>query len=225
MCGSTSRLTSQQENYRTAANSWIEVASRFAAQTKTQQNNLLLLAIVQVLVTALVVAFVVEPVIRRLQRERSEGDRIAKEQSRLVAIIERAGSAVVISDPKGRIEWINQGFVRLTGYTSKRESPAARRMRFYAATEPIRQHVRRFAAPASTREAAAGVGRLLNYTRGGEPRTGRISTFSRYGRRAASSPPSWRFVPTSRSGAGAGNLAGRERRRGTRIAQADSSRR
>jgi PAS domain S-box-containing protein len=113
------RLAARQENYGAAANAWIdELANRFAAQTKTQQNKLLMLAIVQVLVTALVVAFVVEPVIRRLQRERSEGDRIAKEQSRLMAIIERAASAVVISDPKGRIEWINQGFVRLTGYTS-----------------------------------------------------------------------------------------------------------
>ncbi len=113
------RLTAQQENYSAAADTWIEeLASRFAAQTKSQQKKLLLLAIAQVLVTALIVAFVVEPVIRRLQRERSEGDRIAKEQSRLMAIIERAGSAVVISDPKGRIEWINQGFVRLTGYSS-----------------------------------------------------------------------------------------------------------
>jgi len=62
------------------------------------------------------VALILEPVIRRLQRERSEGDRTAERQNRLAAIVERAGSAVIISDPNGRIEWVNQGFVRLTGY-------------------------------------------------------------------------------------------------------------
>src|SRR5229473_1899764 len=66
--------------------------------------------------TALVVAVIVEPVIRRLQRERSDGDRAAERQNRLAAIVERTGSAVIISDPKGRIEWVNQGFERLTGY-------------------------------------------------------------------------------------------------------------
>jgi len=62
------------------------------------------------------VAVIVEPVIRRLQRERSDGDRATERQNRLAAIVERTGSAVVISDPKGRIEWVNQGFERLTGY-------------------------------------------------------------------------------------------------------------
>ena len=100
-----------------AANAWVdELAARFAAETKAQQHTLLLWAIAQVLATALIVAVVVEPVIRRLQRERSEGRSAAEAQSRLVAIVERASSGVIISDPKGRIEWVNQGFVRLTGY-------------------------------------------------------------------------------------------------------------
>src|SRR6202043_2978969 len=73
-------------------------------------------ALGQVLATALAVALILEPVIRRLQRERSEGDRTAERQNRLAAIVERAGSAVIISDPNGRIEWVNLGFVRLTGY-------------------------------------------------------------------------------------------------------------
>ncbi len=113
------RLTAQQGRYASAANSWVEeLAARFAAETKAQQRRLLMLAIVQVLITALIVVFVVEPVIRRLQQERSDGDRIAEGHGRLIAVVERAASAVIISDPKGRIEWVNQGFVRLTGCTA-----------------------------------------------------------------------------------------------------------
>jgi two-component system sensor histidine kinase/response regulator len=111
------RLAALQAGYGMAANAWVdELAARFRAETKMQQRMLLLWALAQVLATALVVAVIVEPVIRRLQRERSDGDRTAERQNRLVAIVERAGSAVIISDPKGRIEWVNQGFVSLTGY-------------------------------------------------------------------------------------------------------------
>ena len=111
------RLAALQGEYLTAANAWVdELAERFTAETKTQQRMLLLWAIAQVLATALVVTVIVEPVIRRLQRERSDGDRAAERQNRLLAIVERTASAVIISDPKGRIEWVNQGFSRLTGY-------------------------------------------------------------------------------------------------------------
>jgi len=111
------RLAALQNGYAATANAWVdELAAHFTAETKSQQRTLLLWAIAQVLATALLVAVVVEPVIRRLQRERSDGDRAAERQNRLVAIVERTGSAVVISDRQGRIEWVNEGFVRLTGY-------------------------------------------------------------------------------------------------------------
>jgi two-component system, sensor histidine kinase and response regulator len=113
------RLAAQQGNYMTAANAWVdELAARFTAETTAQQHTLLLWVIGQLIATALVVAVILEPIIRRLQRERSDGDRAAERQNRLAVIVERAGSAVIISDPKGRIEWINQAFVRLTGYAS-----------------------------------------------------------------------------------------------------------
>ena len=111
------RLAALQGDYAAGADAWVdELAAHFTQETKSQQRMLLLWAIAQVLVTALLVAVVVEPVIRRLQRERSDGDRAAERQNRLVAIVERTGSAVVISDRQGRIEWVNEGFVRLTGY-------------------------------------------------------------------------------------------------------------
>ncbi|MGB6308928.1 MAG: PAS domain S-box protein, partial [Steroidobacteraceae bacterium] len=112
-------LTALQSRYGAAADVWVsDLAARFTVQTRAQQHTLLMLAIAQVLVTALILAVVVEPLLRRLQRERSEGDLAAERHSRLIAIVERAGSAVIISDPKGRIEWVNQGFTRLTGYAA-----------------------------------------------------------------------------------------------------------
>jgi PAS domain S-box-containing protein len=112
------RLTLLRANYAAAVDAWVdELAARFTAETVAQQHKLLLRVITQIFITALAVVIIMEPVIRRLQRERSDGDRIAERQSRLLAIVEHAGSAVIISDPKGRIEWVNQGFVRLTGYS------------------------------------------------------------------------------------------------------------
>jgi PAS domain S-box-containing protein len=90
----------------------------FSAQTKAQQRQLLSWAVAQVLAVTLLIVLVFEPVIRRLQRERSDVDRAAEWHTRLVAIVERAKNAVIISDPKGRIEWVNQGFVGLTGHTT-----------------------------------------------------------------------------------------------------------
>ena len=112
------RLTVLQGKYITAAQAWVEeLAANLAEETRAQQHKLLLWAIGQVLATAVIIAFVLEPVIQRLQRERSAVDRSTEGQSRLLTIVERASNAVIISDPKGRIEWVNQGFVRLTGYT------------------------------------------------------------------------------------------------------------
>jgi signal transduction histidine kinase/ActR/RegA family two-component response regulator len=75
------RLMAVQADYMTAAKAWVEdTAAHFNADAKTQLNTLLLWAVAQVLATALVVAVIVEPVIRRLQRERSDGDRTAAAQ-------------------------------------------------------------------------------------------------------------------------------------------------
>jgi signal transduction histidine kinase/CheY-like chemotaxis protein len=85
------RLTALQGNYMTAANAWVdELAARFRAETEVQQHTLLVWALVQVLATALVVAVVLEPVIRRLQRERSDGDRNAERQNRLLQAAKEA---------------------------------------------------------------------------------------------------------------------------------------
>jgi PAS domain S-box-containing protein len=160
-----SRLTALQSRYATAANAWAaELAARFAAQIRSQQQTLLWWAIAQVLATVLIVAVIVEPVIRRLQRERSDGDRIAERQSRLVEIIERAGIAVIISDAKGRIEWVNQGFVRLAGHGM--ESVAGRQLDEVLCTPQADPAARASLRAAIDTETGCQV-ELLNRTRDG----------------------------------------------------------
>ena len=74
------RLEALQTAYGTAANRWIdELAQSFAVQVRSQQRMLLIWALDQVLLTVLFVAVIFEPLIRRLQRERSDRDRAAEQ--------------------------------------------------------------------------------------------------------------------------------------------------
>ena len=74
------RLAALQTAYGTAANTWIdELAQSFAVQIRSQQRTLLVWALDQVLITVLLVAAIFEPLIRRLQRERSDRDRTAEQ--------------------------------------------------------------------------------------------------------------------------------------------------
>jgi signal transduction histidine kinase/PleD family two-component response regulator len=74
------RLAALQAAYGTAADAWIdELAHSFAAQVRSQQRTLLIWALDQVLLTVLLVAAIFEPLIRRLQRERSDRDRTAEQ--------------------------------------------------------------------------------------------------------------------------------------------------
>jgi two-component system, sensor histidine kinase and response regulator len=74
------RLAALQTAYGTAANTWIdELAQSFAVQIRSQQRTLLIWVLDQVLLTVLLVAAIFEPIIRRLQRERSDRDRGAEQ--------------------------------------------------------------------------------------------------------------------------------------------------
>ena len=111
-------LERERSDYLVAAKAWVaELTERFSAEAAAQQSELARWALGVILAVALLIALVLEPVIRRLQRERSEVDRAAVEHSRLAAVVERASNAVVITDPGGRIEWVNDAFTRLTGYS------------------------------------------------------------------------------------------------------------
>ena len=47
----------------------------------------------------------------------SEKRMVQEEQRKLALVAERASNAVAIADAEGRIEWINEAYVQLTGYT------------------------------------------------------------------------------------------------------------
>lgn len=42
---------------------------------------------------------------------------VARQLELLAAVARRTGNAVIVTDPQQRIEWVNDGFCRLTGYT------------------------------------------------------------------------------------------------------------
>ena len=114
------RLEQLRGDYLGAAKAWVaELTERFSAEAEAQQRELVRWAIAVILAVALLIALVLEPVIRRLQRERSEVDRASIEHTRLAAVVERASNAVVITDPGGQIEWVNDAFTRLTGHPAE----------------------------------------------------------------------------------------------------------
>ena len=86
------RLDTVQDEYRTASQGWVdELAGRLTNDTLVQQHTVLLWAIAQLLVTALVVGVIVEPLIRRLQRERSDGDRAEGVRHELLNRLQKMG--------------------------------------------------------------------------------------------------------------------------------------
>jgi len=54
---------------------------------------------------------------RSLLRIKSELRRVEDESSVLALVASRTHNAVIIADAQGRMEWVNEGFVRMTGYT------------------------------------------------------------------------------------------------------------
>ncbi len=68
------------------------------------------------LVSLLISAFVMVLVSRR-ERAESMAQTMTAELDRLALVARRTSNAVVISDAQGRIEWVNEGFTRISGYT------------------------------------------------------------------------------------------------------------
>lgn len=54
----------------------------------------------------------------RVATEQSARLKLQKEAEKLALVAEKTDNAILITDPYGKIEWVNQGFERLTGYTS-----------------------------------------------------------------------------------------------------------
>ncbi|MFM1745086.1 MAG: hypothetical protein RLZZ630_1023, partial [Bacteroidota bacterium] len=56
-------------------------------------------------------------VISRITLQREELKEMNRELAKLSTVASKAENAIVITDQNGRAEWVNDGFVRLTGYT------------------------------------------------------------------------------------------------------------
>jgi PAS domain S-box-containing protein len=111
------RLEAMQGEYLVAAKEFVSaLAARFTAEDNLQQRTLQLWMSVAVVVIMLVIVAGIEPGTRYLQRERSAIDRAGAQSRRLATVVQHASSPVIILDPLGRVEWVNDGFTRLTEY-------------------------------------------------------------------------------------------------------------
>jgi PAS domain S-box-containing protein len=140
-------LTRSRAEYGAAAGAWVEdLATRFAADTKTQGHTLRLWALAQVLATILVVVVIVEPVIRKLQRERSEGDRVADGRQELLARMQKMGSQLpgmvyqyrLRPDGTVHMPYTSEGIREIYGLSpeSVREDAAAARAMMHPDDQP-----------------------------------------------------------------------------------------
>ena len=77
-------------------------------------QNVLALATVAVFLAF--IAIVVFPASSRLRDASRRLEIQASQFARLALIAERTSNAVIIADREGRIEWVNEGFTRITGY-------------------------------------------------------------------------------------------------------------
>ena len=108
-------------SYQAAADTWaIELADHFAHITKSERQQFLVLAGLLMLIAAVVIVSVFEPVIRWLKAERKAADLWTAEREHLSAVAEWTHHAVFIIDADFKITWANEAFVRLTGYSLDR---------------------------------------------------------------------------------------------------------
>jgi two-component system, sensor histidine kinase and response regulator len=111
--------TLQTEHFNAAKEFVSQLAARFSADGATQQRQLQLWLCVALAAVLLIIAVGIEPGTRYLQRERSVIDRAGEESRRLATVVQHASSPVLIIGPTGCIEWVNDGFTRLSGYPAE----------------------------------------------------------------------------------------------------------
>ncbi len=113
------RLEVLDADYSAGADLWTAaLVDRLTARADAELRRAAGVAAAATVATLLLILLLLEPAIRRLQRERDLLDAMASERARLAAVAERTDNAVIITDTAGKIEWVNDGFVRLTGYSS-----------------------------------------------------------------------------------------------------------
>ncbi len=73
--------------------------------------------LVSIALVVLMLVVVVEPVVRLVRRQHALALRHTRQLERLSVAAQRTTNAVVFTDARRRITWVNQGFTRICGYT------------------------------------------------------------------------------------------------------------
>ena len=118
------RLGVALESYLAVADRWVDAfAGRLTGDTVTQQRLTAFWCVILLAATGAMIGLVLEPIIRRLQRERSAIDGAAEERQRLAISLENLQRAldqhaiVAVTDPDGIITHVNDRFCDISGYT------------------------------------------------------------------------------------------------------------
>lgn len=104
--------------------------------------------------------------VRGLTQDITELHQKEQELRRLALVAERTASSVIITDPEGRITWVNAAFTRITGYTAEEVlgKVPGDLLRGPATDPEVVSYMRSRIAKRRSYEAD-----ILNYRKGGEP--------------------------------------------------------
>lgn len=98
-----------------------EIAERAAANLSTAlwwlKGVIVTMMLIQLSALLLFCKIVVNPAIQDAISVTKEADARKEELKRLAMVVERTVNGFVITDTKARIQWINRGFTRISGYT------------------------------------------------------------------------------------------------------------
>ena len=111
-------LVANTEQFLPVMNNAVNAAQAFS---ETRVANAISIArnalIVTLLVGVLLALLVVEPLVRLVRRQHAASETRSVAFKLLWLAVEQASSAVIFVDTNDRITWVNDGFVRMTGYT------------------------------------------------------------------------------------------------------------
>ncbi|QJR37933.1 ATP-binding protein [Gemmatimonas groenlandica] len=101
-----------------AAESTVAALQRYSEERvrRSIQSSWVIALLLQIVI-AIIGLFVIEPVVRLLRKQHEIASARSVEFQRLAMVAERTSNAVVITDADRLITWVNEGFVRLTGYS------------------------------------------------------------------------------------------------------------
>ena len=122
-------LLANTEQFLPAMNSAVNVAQEFSEQRVRHAISISRDALLVTLLTGLLLALlVVEPLVRLVQRQHAANAKRNAQLKLLSLAVQQASSAIIFTDSNDRIIWVNDGFVRMTGFTllkAKGQAPGA----------------------------------------------------------------------------------------------------